>query len=102
MLTEEGIELDGLIAADEASHLVLQRSAEDLVDHVGVHALHVSGSTRPQVIASVDGAVLVVYGRTYGHQFGMQTVEHVSQKLVGILLVVATKSRHNLLKRILS
>ena len=39
-LTKEGIQLDGLSAADQTAHLILQRAAEDPVDHVGVHAVH--------------------------------------------------------------
>lgn len=74
------------------------------MDHICVHALHVGSSTGSQ--ATVDcGTVVVVVNarRTDGHQFSVQAVEHVSQKLVSVLLVVATEARYNLWpKKVLS
>ena len=99
-LTKEGIQLDGLSAADQTAHLILQRAAEDPVDHVGVHAVHHLGrSVRREAAeaATVNNAsTSIATGRTDGHQLGGQTVEHVPEKLVSVLLVVAAKSRHNL------
>lgn len=68
------------------------------MNHICVHAFHVGSSTGSQVIATVVGGTTVVVnaGRTDSHQFGVQAVEHVSQKLVSILLVVATEARYNL------
>ena len=101
-LTKEGIQLDGLSAADQTAHLILQRAAEDPVDHVGVHAVHHLGRSVRREAAettatTVDNAsTSIATGRTDGHQLGGQTVEHVPEKLVSVLLVVAAKSRHNL------